>query len=144
MLKLLARLLLLLTVTFSSCDTADLPDFCPDPIGVDYDSPIQYTFFLPDYKGGFQFALNDNPPHVRPFAVSGTSYDSIVDLGEMACIGKATLKPTAGWSTLATVALHHGYAIKFEEGSFGRFFVDSFDKNDEGKKQVNIVRQVGY
>lgn len=132
---------------FDSCSTEEISFTCADPLGTDtktmkHDS---WTCFQNDINGCFRFELATNPGVIRSVYVTGHTFASIIDVGEVECLGEVTTKPTTGWVYVVVPQLHHGYVVKMADGTIGRFFIDSWEIGSNGlKTKVNITRQYSF
>jgi hypothetical protein len=59
-------------------------------------------------------------------------------------LGDVSFKPASGYKDAVSPQLHHGYVVHFPDSSFGRFFIDSWQKQSTEVTVMNIVRQYPY
>ena len=126
----IALIFLLLPFLFQ-CNGEEF-DFCSNPIGTtEFETgDLGFFCFQEKFNACFQIELSVPEPSFQAVffdlnAVTG----AMIDLGEMDCLKKVNRKPVTGYSYRIKINLHHGYVVKFSDGTFGRLFVDSFEGN---------------
>lgn len=130
-----------------SCSVEEINITCADPLGTDTEvmNNDSWTCFQEGINGCFRFELTSNPALMRSVYVTGHTYASIIDIGEVICLGDITQKPTSGWVYVVVPQLHHGYVVKMADGTLGRFFIDSWETGSGGvKTKINITRQYSF
>jgi len=141
------RIQLVAFIFLLACNDDPLENACSDPIGSDsYEMAVKnYSCYQKDIKSCFRFDLTSNVPYFQSL-YSATPADAplIKSLGEFSCLGQVIEKPTSGWSYLVEIKLHYGYSIKLADGTYGRLFVDSWEKGSGGVTKVNLRRQYSY
>jgi len=151
---------------FSSC--AEIPKTCSDPLGSE-NYTIQicrgaqnlfpcyfcfkgqtvsgsdtckynycYEFYAPDASAAGQIrSLYFN-------GCSSTSSGSIADLGEVSCLGAVNYKPQTGYVYTLTPKVNHGYVMAFQDGTYGRFYIDSIESQAGQIKIIHMIRQYPF
>jgi hypothetical protein len=130
-----------------SCGDEPINNTCADPIGTDTDSlnRTSYSCFQENIKSCFRFDFKNGTPLIQSlYSVTPSDAPLFKDLGEFECLKNVKEKPLTGFSYVVEVKLHHGYTIKLSDGSFGRFFIDSWETGSGGVTRVNITRQYSY
>ena len=152
-------------LVFVSCGVETLEPACSDPLGADAEVidyvdrvqvnvdekffwiPYQFMCFQPLVNDCFGFDMDEAQPYVRAFYIpeGDHTYGSIIDVGKKTCLRDVTEKPEEGWSYSAPLLLHHGYVIRKSDGTYGRFFIDSWQAgSDDRKTKINIIRQYAF
>ncbi len=80
--------------------------------------------------------------HCSITQVQGT----IADVGPVNCLGDVTLKPSGGSLSIMHFEplFHHGYVVNFQDGTYGRFFTESFVEQSGKITTMNITRQYPF
>ncbi len=122
-------------------------DFCSNPVGTTEltKQDLGYFCFQENFNACFQIKLKVAEPafqaiYFDPDAVTG----AMVDLGEMDCLKRVDKKPATGYLYRVKINLHHGYVVKFSDGTFGRFFVDSLEGSATNITKVNLTWQYSF
>ena len=132
----------------SGCETDLVPlDFCADPLGSDNNTYKNGNVFC--YKDSFNscFTLELTPTktNIRAVNFAGKELAMIQDIGPVTCLSEVKAKPTSGYVYTVNAALGHGYVIKLPDGTYGRFFIDSWIKsNTNVVVEINITRQYSF
>lgn len=140
MTKLIFRPLVVVFAFICSC-SEELPDYCPDPIGSDYQTYGDESIlcFIEDFNGCFLIDLSSTPT-IRSVTIGDGTAASIVDVGARSCIQDVEFV-SAGFSSQVQAVAGHGYVIKIEDGTYAKIFIDSEEKFSSGKvDKLNIVR----
>ena len=96
------------------------------------------------YNYCFRLFSSSSPQIIWSSYFTGCSYGTIIDFGQVDCLGAVDHKPTSGYSYAVKPALHHGYVVHFPDSSYGRFFIDSWIKESTEVTVMNIVRQYPF
>lgn len=129
-----------------SCSSDELEFNCVDPLGTDDYVTENGTWmcFLPDISGCFRIEL-ESTPAIQSVYFEDHVYGAVIDVGLKTCLADISEKPTDGFSYRLEAKLHHGYVVSFPDGSYGRFFIQSWVTNSQGTvSEVNILRQYDY
>jgi hypothetical protein len=129
-----------------SCREEPITDTCADPIGTDeYPMSVNsYSCFQEKIKSCFRFDFKNGVPLIQStYSVTPADAPLFKDVGEFSCLSKVTERPSEGWSYVVEIKLHHGYSMKLSDGTYGRFFVHSWEKGATVTK-VNLTRQYSY
>ena len=148
-----------------SCQREEIKMVCADPMGSDPEviEHLRYReIFVEDkiYQVGydficfqigandcFGFQLNQEQPVIQAFYIptSGHTYASITDVGQKSCLAEADERPSTGWQYSTPIYLHHGYVVKKSNGTYARFFIDSWETGPDGFiSKINILRQYSF
>jgi hypothetical protein len=144
--------LVVLLIFSLSCVEEPINDTCANPIGTDTDSMIRSTptydypsCFQEKINNCFRFDFKNGIPLFQSVKYGSSSGAPLFkDMGELQCLKQVTEKPQTGLVAVTEIKLHHGYAIKLSDGTYGRFFVDSWETGSNGVTIVNITRQYSY
>lgn len=131
-----------------SCETDSVvSEFCTDPLGSDnliYKNGNVFCF-KKDLNGCFALELTATKTVVRAVNYVGRELAVIQDIGQVKCLSQVKEKPTSGYVYTVNALLNHGYSIKLPDGTYGRFFIDSWMKSTTGTVlEINITRQYSY
>lgn len=140
------KTLVFLLVCLGACSGKEELNFCTDPIGTDTYTlgPDGWVCFLPEINGCYIFKSTPSST-IASIGVSGHVQGTIIDIGDVECLGSIANKPTSGFATSVEVKVKHGYVVKFPDNTYGRFFVASIGKNSAGQvTTVNITRQYKF
>jgi len=144
-----ASWLILFTFMFFqiSCESDSALDFCADPLGSDNNSYQNGNVFC--YKENFNsclmLELNTTKAAIRAVNYVGKELAQIQDIGPVKCLSEVKTKPASGYVNTVNALLGHGYVIKLSDGTYGRFFIDSWAKSSTGAVvEVNIIRQYSF
>jgi hypothetical protein len=99
------------------------------------------------YNKCFQLYSTSSPQVIRSIYFTGcspASTGSIADMGLVKCLGDVSTKPASGYFYSLVPNLHHGYVVSFPDGTFGRFFIESFVKESGQITQLNMTRQYPF
>ncbi|MEX2233773.1 MAG: hypothetical protein WD824_16530 [Cyclobacteriaceae bacterium] len=138
MLKYKAIILLLF---LSSCSDNPIENSCADPIGSEDKSLSDESIicFKDDFNNCFQLSYSSSLKEIRSVIISGGEEASILDAGELSCLGEVTAKPLTGFSPAVGLVEHHGYVVKLPDNTYGRLYVDSDESNG-----INITWQYSF
>jgi hypothetical protein len=143
MTKLFLRVIVTSAVILSSC-SEELPDYCADPLGSDTKTYNNQSVmcFKEDFNGCFVMDFNTTPK-IRAVQISNGEVATIADAGEISCLNSLT-GVSMTYSYEAVVAEHHGYVVKFPDGTVGRIFIESITTVGSKFDQINVLRQYPF
>jgi hypothetical protein len=143
------------------CTDQSQSTVCSDPIGsqnitinnsvVDYNNC--FFCFKPElitgadtclYNYCFQLYYSSSTQLIKSIYFNNCSYGMIADMGQVSCLGAVTAKPANGFVYTVAPMLNHGYVVSFPDGSYGRFFIDSWTMVSGEITVMNIVRQYPF
>lgn len=131
-----------------SCETESVPlDFCADPLGSDNNTHQNGNVFCykESFNGCFTIELSTTKTVIRAVNFAGKELAVIIDIGVVKCLSEVKIKPASGYVYSLNALLGHGYVIKLPDGTYGRFFIDSWQKsNTNGVVEINITRQYSF
>jgi hypothetical protein len=131
-----------------ACDKSSLDNLCADPIGSEgivlRDSSI--FCFSKTFDGCFIAIFNQDQIDVSAISILESQEGIIIDTGMFNCLGNVTDKPVNGYASSVPLILDHGYVVWLEDGTFGRFYTDSFTQATNGTAvdEVNIIWQYSF
>lgn len=131
-----------------ACDNSNLENLCSDPIGSEgiilRDSSI--FCFSRTFDGCFIANFTQNQINVAAISLLNSQEGVIIDVGLFNCLGNIITKPANGYSSKVPLILNHGYVVKLEDGTFGRFYTDSFTELTDSliDNEVNIIWQYSF
>lgn len=121
----------------------ELSNDCADPLGTHANAYENETWmcYLPDINGCFLIDL-DPSPVIRSIVLQGRINGTLADAGSFACLRDMPEKLSSGFNFSAVAEEKHGYIVTFPDNTYGRFYIESWIKNSNGKViQLNITRQ---
>jgi hypothetical protein len=149
---------LFLFCIFVSCTSDTLSHTCSDPLGSENDlindsvTNRNNSFFCFAGKSSDSCLYNKcfqlfTPQVIKSIYFIGchpNSAGTIVDIGQVTCLGSISAKPSSGYSYSVAPMLHHGYVINFSDGTYGRFFIEAFEQESGQVTKMNITRQYPF
>lgn len=124
-----------------------LSPYCTDPLGSDNKSYKNGNIFCykESYNGCFTLEMTTANPIIRVVNYTGKELAMIIDIGAVKCLSEVKIKPASGYVYALNAVLGHGYVIKLPDGTYGRFFIDSWLKsNTNVVVEMNITRQYSF
>lgn len=132
----------------SSCETDLVPlDFCADPLGSDNNTYKNGNVFCykDSFNSCFTLELTTTKTNIRAVNYAGKELAMIQDIGPVTCLSEVKTKPISAYVYTVNAVLGHGYVIKLPDGTYGRFFIDSWIKpNTNVVVEINITRQYSF
>jgi len=131
-----------------SCSHEEINLTCADPLGSDTEElkDMQLSCFQEEFFSCFRFELSGADPVIRSlYKTIPSDAPMFFDAGEVQCLSEVTSKISNAWSYALYAQLRHGYVVRMADGTYGRFFIDSWIEGSNGRvTQVNIVRQYSF
>ena len=129
-----------LFLVFTDCTESDINNICADPIGSDdMELEDESVFcFMESVNGCFQIKWQDSSIEIISLNLQDKIQGEIVDIGEVNCLGEVISKPENGYKDTVVVLEHHGYVVKFPDGTYGRLYIDSFVESLSSDDVVGI------
>ncbi len=145
---LIISLVLGMAILISSCADEGINITCADPIGSAgiriKDNSI--VCFSDSFDGCFIFNVSGSSVNISSISLLEGVVGSIIDIGNVDCLGGIDIKPSSGYSQSVPIFINHGYVAQLADTTFGRLYVDSFVEpsvNNDTLK-VNITWQYAY
>lgn len=131
-----------------SCkEEAALFPHCTDPLGSENKVYKNGNVFCykENYHGCFTLEMTTSTPVIRAVNFTGKELGMIIDVGEVKCLSDVKVKPVSGYVYALNAVLGHGYIVKLPDGTYGRFFIDSWRKSTTNVvMEMNITRQYSF
>ena len=140
-------LVICLGLVILSCDKTNLDDLCADPIGSEGITLRDSSFFCftESFDGCFITSISQDQIEVTAISLLDSQPGTIVDIGTINCLGNIASKPSTGYTSGVPLIVDHGYVVRLADGTFGRFYVDSFDPpTGSAVDEVNIIWQYSF
>jgi len=158
------RLLMVLLGLFPRCTNQSMT-LCADPLGTQpitiNTSSVDYNNCFFCFKTGsvsgtdtcrFNFCLQLRDSSSAPQVIRSiyfthclsSSAGKISDVGPVMCLGAVTVKPSSGYGYVVNPTRGHGYVVLFSDGSYGRFFIDSWVELGGKITTMYITRQYPF
>jgi hypothetical protein len=131
-----------------ACDSSGLDYVCSDPLGSEdiilRDSSI--FCFSSTFDGCFIANITEDKIEVAAISILNSKAGVIIDVGIFNCLGDVNFKPVEGYTSSVPLILNHGYVVKLEDNTYGRFYFDSFGQTlyNSALNEVNIIWQYSF